>query len=263
MAYILFYIKELYYKIILLILLLLSIIIIIVYKSKMLFLFILSPLKKIKIYNLISEYKINEISHTIYEETLKTNTFIPIIEINLPFFTTSYIYLKYIILFAIYLMIPIFLYFLYISISPILKKKEHFKFKFICIYLITYVFINFIIIHNIIIPLFITFIYSHYNEFLYYEFDVEFQLITYLNLYFKLLFFNIFFFILINIKKYLNLNIHIVILLLIVSIFLPTDFIVQVIYLLFIIMQYAINEIIYKYQEQIRKYKQMEFQEKN
>ena len=94
------------------------------------------------------------------------NTFIPIIEINLPFLTTSYIYIKYILLMAIYLYIPIILYFIYISISNILKKNEIFNIKFILFQIILFMILNFIITHYMIIPLFINFIYSHYNEFL-------------------------------------------------------------------------------------------------
>src|SRR3989338_2730586 len=137
-----FFIKEIYFKIIYLILIFVTLLTILINKANI---------------------------------DLKDEIFIPIIEINLPFLTTSYIYLKYIILFSIYIFIPIFLYILYISVSNILKKNEILNLKYIIIITTVYIYINYIVSHYIIVPIYITFIYSHYNEFLYYEFDIEFQ----------------------------------------------------------------------------------------
>jgi Sec-independent protein secretion pathway component TatC len=220
----------------------------------------LSPIKKIKINEFYINYDIQKIDfqaiNNIYQNY--KNTFIPIIEINLPFLTTSYIYIKYILLMAIYLYIPIILYFIYISVSNIFKKNEIFNIKFILFQIILFMILNFIITHYMIIPLFINFIYSHYNEFLYYEFDVEFQLINYLNLYFQVLFINFVLFITNIIKKYLKLNINTIIIYLLFLLILPFDGILQIIYIFIFFIFNCINLIAYNYYKRIKKYKQKE-----
>jgi Sec-independent protein secretion pathway component TatC len=220
----------------------------------------LSPIKKIKIDEFYINYDIQKVDFQAINNTYQDykNTFIPIIEINLPFLTTSYIYIKYILLVAIYLYIPIILYFIYISISNILKKNEIFTIKFILYELILSMVFNFIITHYVIIPLFIHFIYSHYNEFLYYEFDVEFQLINYLNLYFQVLFINFVLFIINIIKKYLKLNINTIIIYVLFLLILPFDGILQIIYIIILFIFNYINLITYNYYKQIKKYKQKE-----
>jgi len=149
-------------------------------KSKYLLLFILSPIKKIKINTFLLQFdNINIKEQKYINNTIEQNEYIPIIEINLPFLTTSYIYFKYIIIFVLYLMIPIFLYILYISVCTILKKRENNKLLNIVIIIFFFFIYNIIITHYIIIPFFISFVYSHYYEFLFYEFDIEFQLLLY------------------------------------------------------------------------------------
>ncbi len=164
---------------------------------------------------------------------------------------------------AIYLYIPIVLYLMYISISSILKKNEIFNIKFILYQIILFMIFNFIITHYIIIPLFINFIYSHYNEFLYYEFDVEFQLINYLNLYFQVLFINFILFITNIIKKYLRLNINTIILYVLFLLILPFDGVLQIIYIIIFFIFNCVNLIAYNYYKQIKKYKQKEHLETN
>ena len=117
-----YFIKEILIKLIIVFILFILFLIIITIKSKILFLFILSPIKKIKITNLFFIYNTENIKE-IYCE-LKNNITIPIIEINLPFFSTSYIYIKYILLFTCYLFIPILIYILFININIILRKQE-------------------------------------------------------------------------------------------------------------------------------------------
>jgi hypothetical protein len=234
-------------------------------KSRIIFLFVLSPIKKIKINEFYVNYDIKKIDFQSLDNTYQNykNTFIPIIEINLPFLTTSYIYLKYILLMALYLYIPILLYFIYISISNILKKSEIFTIKFIFIKIIFLMIFNFIITHYIIVPLFINFIYSHYNEFLHYEFDVEFQLINYLNLYFQILFINFVLFITNIIKKYLEVNIYTTIIYILFLLILPFDGLLQIMYIIIFFIFNYINLFIYNYYRQIKKYKQKEHLEIN
>lgn len=251
-----FFIKEIYFKIIYLILIFVTLLIILINKAKILFLYILEPIKNIKIKNFLINYQ--EIKKNYINQAnidLKDEIFIPIIEINLPFLTTSYIYLKYILLFSIYIFIPIFLYILYISVSNILKKNEILNLKYIITITTIYIYINYIISHYIIVPIYITFIYSHYNEFLYYEFDIEFQLTTYLNFYFQVLFTNFFLFITILIKKYFKLNIPNILILLVLLLILPFDGMIQIIYICIFITYIIINIIINNYIINIKKYK--------
>jgi hypothetical protein len=123
MTIIQYFFKELYFKIIYLIIIFIILLITIVIKAKILFLYILEPIKKIKLNNFIIEYQNIETNKYEYNNISNNNEiFIPILEINLPFFTTSYIFLKYIILFSLYIFIPIILYYIYISTSNVLKK---------------------------------------------------------------------------------------------------------------------------------------------
>jgi len=255
MNLILFYLKELYFKFILFILLSITITSLIIYNIKYIFLYILSPLKAIKINNFLIEYNINIPSSTFINEVTH-NTFIPIIEMNLPFFTTSYIYIKYIVILILYLILPLFLYFIYISTSSVLKNKEYFYLTFNSIYYLLFIFFNFMINHYIIIPFFIQFIYSHYKEFELYEFDIEFQILTYLDFYFFLLFFNLFFFIIINKKKNFTNKHNVVIIYIIPLLFLPTDLSIQLIYILWISLFNIISNINTNYIILIKKYKQ-------
>jgi hypothetical protein len=236
---------------------------IVVNESKLILVFILSPIKKIKINNIMLQYNINEIKEKYIPDMQENNAFVPIIEINLPFLATSYIYIKYIILFVLYLILPIIIYYAYININILVKKKETTDIKFILIYFAVTTYINYILVHYMIIPFFINFIYTHYNEFLYYEFDTEFQLINYLNLYFKVLYFNFFFFIIINIKKYLHLNIPIQVIIFILIMISPLDLLLQIIYLVILTIFNIVNNVVHNYYCNIKRYKQMECSLKN
>lgn len=218
-----FFVKEITYKIIFLFFIFFIILFITVAKSKSIILYILNPIKKIKIYNFLINYHTYQEQELLNTSVNEQNKFIPIIEINLPFISTYYIYIKYIMLFSFYIMIPIILYYLYINILPILNNIEKYIFTYAIYYAVILIYINLILVQYIIMPLFITFIYSHYNELLFYEFDIELQLINYLNLYFYLLYFNLFVILLMIIKKYLNLNIPIYALTILLILILPFD----------------------------------------
>jgi len=255
MTIIQYFIKELYFKIIYLMLIFIILLSIVIIKAKTFFLYILEPIKEIKLNNFISNYQNNKDNY-INLNNIKNEDeiFVPIIEINLPFFTTSYIFIKYIILFSIYLFIPIFLYYTYISISSILKENELFSFKYLMYIIFIYVYINHIINHYIIIPIYLHFIYSHYTEFLYYEFDVEFQLTTYLDFYFNNLFINFFLFVIIILKKYLKMNIPNILILAIIMMIVPFDGTIQLIYIIIFIVYLMISSFIINYINIIRKY---------
>lgn len=264
MTIIQYFFKELYFKIIYLVIIFTIMLSIVVVKAKILFLYILEPIKKIKINNFIIEYQNTNNKNYVYEN-IKNNDelFIPIIEINLPFFTTSYIFLKYIILFSIYIFIPIVLYYIYISTSSILKKNEIFLFRHVLSILLIFIYINYIINHYIIVPIYLNFIYSHYTEFLYYEFDVEFQLTTYLNFYFYNLFTNFFLFVIILLKKYLKLNINNILIIAIILMLIPIDGYVQILYIIIFYIYLIIASLITNYINRIKKYKQKEYLEKD
>jgi len=256
MTIIQYFAKELYFKIIYLILIFIVLLVLIILKAKILFLYILEPIKKIKLNNFTINYQ--NIKDNIYNTNEITNTdeiFIPIIEINLPFFTTSYIFLKYIILFSFYLFIPILLYYIYISVSNILKKNELLFFKYVLLILLIFTYINHIINHYIIVPIYLNFIYSHYTEFLYYEFDVEFQLTTYLNFYFNNLFINFFLFVIILLKKYLKLNINNILIITIMLMIIPFDGTIQILYIIIFCTYLLITSLIINLISNIKKYK--------
>jgi len=262
MNILLFYIKELYYKIIIFIVIITTISWLIIYKIKYIFLYILSPLKTIKISNYLMEYDIGETAcHFINEN--HDSQFIPIIEINLPFFTTSYIYIKYIILLICYFILPILTYFIYISTAAVLKKTEYFKILFILKYFFIFLIFNSTFSHYVIIPIFIQFLYSHYKELEIYEFDVEFQILTYLDFYFFILFFNLFIFIIIETKKVLNIPKINIVLLILPFFILPNDFMVQIIYFFILLIILITSNIIKYYYNNIKKYKEVGYLEKN
>lgn len=256
MTIIQYYFKELYFKIIYLIILFLALLIIIVLKAKILFLYILEPIKKIKLNNFIMEYQ-NIKNNTYQYNNINNNEeiFIPIIEINLPFFTTSYLFIKYIVLLSLYLFIPILLYYIYISTSSILKKNELFFFRSTLCLFIAFIYINYLINHYLIVPVYLNFIYSHYTEYLYYEFDVEFQLITYLDFYFNNLFINFFLFVIIILKKYLKLNINNILIIIVILLIIPFDGMIQIIYIIMFFTYLLISLIATNYIKNIKKYK--------
>jgi len=255
MTIIQYFIKELYFKLIYLMLIFIILLSVIIIKAKTFFLYILEPIKEIKLNNFITNYQNNKDNYINLNNIKDVDEiFVPIIEINLPFFTTSYIFIKYIILFSIYLFIPILLYYTYISISSILKENELFSFKYLMYIIFIYVYINYAINHYIIIPIYLHFIYSHYTEFLYYEFDVEFQLITYLDFYFNNLFINFFLFVIIILKKYLNINIPNILVLAIIMMIIPFDGTIQLIYIIIYITYLIISSFIINYIKTAKKY---------
>jgi Sec-independent protein secretion pathway component TatC len=251
------YIKEIYYKFIIVLIITINAIILIINKSKFIVLFILSPIKKIKLNNTKLNYNIHE-DNLIHYVNNKNNAYIPIIEINLPFLTTSYVYLKYIILITFYILIPIIIYLLYISIAPILKKKEHFLVRWILLNITIFIIANIAITHNIIIPIFIQFLFTHYSEYQYYEFDVEFQLIRYLDTYFYILYGNFCFFIIYIIKKHLNINIHIITITTVALLIIPLDIIIQLNLVTLLLLIKIYIDFHYNLLNQIKKYKHME-----
>lgn len=264
MTIIQYFLKELYLKIIYLMLIFIILVIFVFLKAKIFFLYILEPIKKIKLNHLILNYQNNKINSNTLDYIKDSNEiFIPIIEINIPFFTTSYIFIKYIILFTIYLFIPILLYYIYISISNMFKKNELLILKYILYIILIFIYFNFIITHYIIIPIYLNFIYSHYTEFLYYEFDVEFQLITYLDFYFSNLFISFFLFVIIITKKYLNFNINNILILLLLLMIVPFDGTIQLIYIIMYIIFQVFTSLIINYTKNIKKHKQMEYLEKH
>lgn len=256
MTIITYFIKELYFKIIYLILIFTLLLTLIIIKAKILFLYILEPIKKIKLNNFAINYQSLENNiYNVNEIINKDEIFIPIIEINLPFFTTSYIFIKYIILFSFYIFIPIFIYYIYIGTSSILKQSELYIFKYILAVLLIFIYLNYLINHYIIVPIYLKFIYSHYTEFLYYEFDVEFQLTTYLDFYFNNLYINFFLFVIILLKKYLKLNINNILIIVIALMILPFDGMIQLLYIFIIIVYILIVSFIINLINNIKKYK--------
>lgn len=241
-----FFAKEFYLRLIYIFFFFLFFFFILLIKIKWFLLFLLSPLNKIK--NINSFFFIDEINNEFNIYSSNEYIYLPIIEINLPFFTTSYIYIKYLFLFTIYILIPIIFYFFILWFSPLLKKKEKTMYNYITLYIFFSLLFNFIIHHYYIFPFFLSFIYSHYYEFSYQEFDIEFQVITYFNLYFKLLYINISIILLFFLVKKYKIN---YIIIFIVFIFvLPNDLFILLLYLnIIIIYNYYVSFLIYIFNE--------------
>jgi len=255
MSILLFYIKEICFKLIYFVLLLLVVIVTVLINFKYAIIYILSPIKQIKTQQLIAILATEQIDKSLLLMQEQYH-FLPIVEINLPFLATSYVYLKYVFLISLYFSIPIYLYFYKLNLNRILKNKEVINLAIKIKMIILLLFFNFLINHYLIIPFFLNFIFNNYNEYLFYEFDVELQLFNSLDFYFKLLYFNCFFLFIIATKKNLNHNVldnNIIILLLLFL--LPLDFIIQILYTILLFIYSIISKLINNYYTEFKKYK--------
>lgn len=259
-----FFIKEFYYKLIYIINLFIFFLFYTYYFFKIILLFLLNPIQTIKL-NTWNHWFSN--AHQIqWLNSLNYNDqyyFLPVIEINLPFLTTSFWYIKFFFLFSFYMFLPILLYYVWLNIKPLLKKNENFFFHFHLILLNYFWLFNLLIHHFLIMPYFIQFTFSHYHEFLYYEFDIEFQILFYLNLYFKLLFNNLLIYFIWWIKhqwfwKSPSWWIYIII-----FFFLPPDFYIQIIYIFFSYILDKKIQIFWNWAKYIKIYKHKEHEVKH
>jgi hypothetical protein len=188
-----FFIKEILYKIIYIIFIFILFYFYIIVNFKSIILFILNPIKNTKFKIIINKY-FNLQNINIYENEFnhkENNIFLPTIEINMPFFSTSYLYIYISFFISLYLFIPFLFFNIKILLNPILKKIEKKKINFFLLILIFLFIFNILINQYILINTYINYIYSHYYEFLFYEFDVDFQLLNYLNLYLLFLYLGI------------------------------------------------------------------------
>jgi hypothetical protein len=259
-----FFIKEFYYKLIYLINLFIFFLFYTYYFFKIILIFLLNPIQIIK-FNIWLNWFSNANQIQWFRSFDEDDEYylLPVIEINLPFFTTSFWYIKYFFFFSFYIFIPILLYYIWLNIKPLLKKNEIFFFHFHLIFFYYFWLFNLFIHHFIIIPYFLQFTFSHYHEFLYYEFDIEFQILFYLNLYFKLLFGNICIYFIWWIKNQWFWNSSSLWIYVILFLFLPPDFYIQILYIFF---SYIINkkiQIWWKWSEYIKKYKHKEYEAKH
>jgi len=255
MNILLFYIKEIYFKLIYFILLLLVVITTVLFNFKYAIIYILSPIKQIKTQQLIAVLSTEQIDKSLLLMQEQYH-FLPIVEINLPFLATSYIYLKYVFLISFYFSIPIYLYFYKLNLNRILKNKEVINLTIKIKMIMLSLFFNFLINHYLIVPFFLNFTFNNYNEYLFYEFDVELQLFKYLDFYFKLLYFNCVFLFMIALKKNLNNNVldsNILILLLLFL--LPLDLIIQILYTILLFIYSITFKLINNYYTEFKKYK--------
>ena len=188
--------KEIIYKIYYFLFTYFMILIITYAKLKSIINFMLSPLinqhlNYVYIYN--TKYNHQQInSKNDYDyQIIYNNINIPNLEINLPLLTSSTEYVKYILLCTIYFSIPTIIYFILITIKPLLKKHELSLLTIESIHISIFIMLNILSTQYIIIPSFLKFALNHYSEFLLYEFDIELQIINYIKIYFKILFGNV------------------------------------------------------------------------
>lgn len=166
------------------ILLLLCSICLIVYFSYFIYI-ILLPLNLISTFTYpIYYYENYYLLHT--NASTASINFISSLEINLPFFTTEYYYLKILCIILCILSIPYVFY--------LIKRMQlHylFKYEFNYIRLIYYHFIMLYLlllffIYVYVIPYFLNWLFIHYTNFLIFEFDIQLNIQQLLNLYLKL-----------------------------------------------------------------------------
>lgn len=167
------------------------------YSNSIIFLF-LSPFYNEYLYNhvnILYSYYDNEEAYDVYEHEVEnyfnengSQLVLPTMEINIPFFASSYFYMKYLFFVSFYFIIPIFIYLILLGIKSILKKREFLVIFYINIIIIILMAISFLFNHYVIIPEYLCYIFSHFTEVDLYEFDVEFNIEHYLILYFKLLY---------------------------------------------------------------------------
>jgi hypothetical protein len=254
-----FFIKEFFYKFLYILNLLIIFWIYTYLYFKIILLFLLNPIKIIK-FNQLYYWFWNTYNIYWYESwnEIQDSFFLPVIEINLPFFTTSYWYVKFFFLFSIYIFMPVLFYYLFLIIKPLLKKNEIFFFCFHWLFLNLFWFFNYIIHHFLIIQWFLQFTFSHYHEFLYYEFDIEFQILFYLNLYFKLLYYNILIYIAWWIK-YQWIDLSSIWIYLILLFLMPPDLWIQIIYIIWSFFIKLQIKIYLKWSYYIKIYKHKEY----
>jgi Sec-independent protein secretion pathway component TatC len=185
-----FFIKEIIYKIVYIILVFIFFYLYIIFNFKSIILFILNPIKNTK-FKIITNKYLNLKNIDTYENNLhikEDNIFLPTIEINMPFFSTSYLYIYISFFISLYLFIPFLLFNIKILLNPILKKIEKKKINFYLLTLTCLFMLNILINQYILINTYINYIFSHYYEFLFYEFDVDFQLLNYFKIYLMFLY---------------------------------------------------------------------------
>ena len=257
-----YYLKELIFKILYILIISITLLLIIILKTKTILFFLLSPLKETIISSHIYLYT-SEVNLLVHNSITNTQfKFLPLIEITLPFVISSYYYYKYIILFSIYLITPLLLYIITITINVILYKKEYRLFLHNIKWLMYILLMNSIVTQYCIIPLYIKYTFSHLIEFQFYEFDIELKLINYLDLYINVLYTNILIvFFYIYIKKHIKVNNYIVYIL--ILILLPNEIMLQTTYVIVLTSCNMLNNIIIKYRNKIKKYKLTELEVKH
>jgi hypothetical protein len=124
---------------------------------------------------------------------LKNITYLNSFEINLPFYITDFFYLKFLFIFFLFFMLPLLIYYMYAikySFSFVYENKKKYiinNIQFFCYFglnILTYIFI---------LPLILFWFFKHYTNFLLFEFDIQFNLVLFIQLYIKLFCINTFY----------------------------------------------------------------------
>nr|YP_010049303.1 cytochrome c-type biogenesis protein CcmF [Pleurostomum flabellatum]QPL15605.1 cytochrome c-type biogenesis protein CcmF [Pleurostomum flabellatum] len=208
-----FFFKEILSKVFFFFIYLLLLYCLLIKNIKYLWLFLLSPALQQKIF----EFKQIDIeknwqffSNTNDNQWNNFSLLIPNVEINIPLYTSPYLYLLYSGTLLMYITIPGIIFLFIYLFFPIFSKKEKIN-SFITITHVHLIFfVNWIIVHKTLLPLVIKIIFNVYQEIDLFEFDVEFQVLNYVSVYLKMLYANLSLFLLYGFffqKKRNNLNI--------------------------------------------------------
>ncbi len=130
------------------------------------------------------------------------------LEINLPFFTSEYLYVNILIICIIMLIVP-YCYYTYIQYT----KSTIFKYEYYMQLINSYYFLfscitAYMIIYLNILPLILKWLFTHYNNLLFFEFDIQFNIQIYLFLFIKLVLIILLYICTYNNIKNISLSIH-------------------------------------------------------
>jgi hypothetical protein len=166
------------------------------------------------------------------------NTF----EIILPFYSTEFYYIKISILISILILVPLLIYIALKETVFIYNYEKNKHYRTIMNIFIMYGLVNYFVYYKIL-PFIIKWVIQHYNNLLIFEFNMQFDIINYISLIFKLFIVNLIIIIILYVKQlYLNIN-YVIFYLLVLAILNINDLLI--IGITFILYYVVIKLIIY------------------
>ena len=105
----------------------------------------------------------------------------PLFEINID--NNNTLYFKILLYFISLFTLPLLLYHIYLFIIPSLYYNEYIKLKKLLLIILLLIYFYLYYLNNVVIKFFLNITYNQFQEFYNYEFDIEFNLYNYINLY--------------------------------------------------------------------------------